>query len=201
MYKQKVGLVLVVFSLFFAVLFSACSAETEGDYAQAVAENEALAAQYEALLAENENLQNQLQASEAVSASAEAGSDEPMLDLYAGGEFVATVWGFVPEYGFVPENQIPVILSEFQSSLFIAYMDADMSEQLETGASYVFEVPEVYVGSVPESEAQALYANGSGSESATALSAGTMLYIESFREMDANEGGLDSPQLMYSLNA
>ncbi len=197
MLKRKTCTFAVLFSLLFTVAFSACSSDTEGEGADLLAENQELTAQNEALLleqesllAENEDLQSQLQAS----TSQESG-EEPSVELYAGDGFVATVWGFVPEFENVPENQIAVILSEFQSDLFIAYIDEEMSEQLEIQGTYFFESPDIFVGYLPESQANALYENAN--VSATELSGDTLLYITGFREPGEDESGLSSPLLSY----
>ncbi len=209
MLRKRIWCVIGAFALFATFMFNGCSSETEGEYAALLAENEELTANYEALLrkqenllsenmallAENEALQNQGQTTEQAAIEETSGAFD--AQLYAGGEFVATVWGFVPEYVNIPDNQIAVVLSEFQSELFLAYIDREMSEQLEIEETYVFEAPEVFVAYLSVAEAHALYENES--VSATALSGDTTLYIESFREPGENEGGLASSELSYTI--
>ncbi len=199
MLKRKFLISAMLIASLLAVTLSGCTFAATASQTQAAASEETPMAQSEAPVAvqqSSEPVQNAVVQNE-MQGGASASAEDEIVYLNAGGTFVATVWGFVPEFTNLPQNQIAVVLSEFQSSLFIAYIDADLGEQLEIEGTYAFETPEIYVASLPRSQAQELYAGGEGSISATELCGDVQVFITSVREPAEDEGGLASPYLSY----
>ncbi len=188
--------------LTFAVFFSGCTAATEAENAQLQASydelvllNAELEQENEALLNENANLQN-MQTSTIATASLNENSPElSYIDLYARGNFTAYVWDFLPEFVDINPGYTAVVLSEFQSRPFIAYINTELMGELEINETYLFEVPEAYIGNLPEPKVNALLETGT--VSATELCGDTDVYIDAIREPAEDETGLSSPHLEY----
>ncbi len=190
---------LFTLALFAFALLGGCSFEADANYNALLQQNEQYANEVARLEAEivelKDELMQQPQQGEAAGQEAAQQSAE-QVDVYVGGNFTASIWAFVPDFYDIPENHVAMVVSEFQSRLFVVYIEQSVAAQLEVGEPYLFEVQSRYYTSVPQAEYDAEYAGRQ--VSATELSGTEYLFISAASEPREDQLGLASPNLSYS---
>lgn len=166
--------VLLVFSLV------ACS-NTHTDY-------DALVAERDALLAENENLKANL----AVLQNPSGEPSEPKTGIIHG-YFIATVRDLIPGYTLDETTPFFVVATMFQDSPFTIYLGPDLIDQVEVGKQYKFVIQDTEV------DLQKYPAVNEMLYPPEALSA-LNISLASVAPASDEEGGLESTKLELSLS-
>ncbi len=198
MKARKAFVISIVFSVLIVTL-SACGASSQDT--EMLAENALLKAENAALAEQNEELTAQIEqlnekgattdtAAEQVS---EAPTTEPeqSVNAYASGQFVATVYAFVPEFGFAPEEYTPVIVSEFQSGrLFAVLVEKSIASTLELKNTYLYDCMDVYISDLDAEDVEFYSEYGI---SATEAAEHSQIFVTGVGEPAEDQLGLASP--------
>ena len=106
-------------------------------------EYDAIAAQRDALLAENRALKDEL---EAVSAQRdELAADDETLQVTVGGSFFAMVRHLSPDYVWDDTTPTGAVVTGFQSEAFYVYLGEELASQVQVGGVYEFVLEEKVV--------------------------------------------------------
>ena len=164
---KRIGIALLLL-----LLLTGCGGVSKEEYDAVVRERDALLAE-----AELQELQAQ-----------EAAPSTVSVKVKLKGDFTATVRALIPDYVTDGETPRMAVVTLFQSTPFTIYTGG-LTEQLETGETYVFEVKEETVEVSPEE-----YKRGFPDPEEMRL-----LWISGFRPAEEKDCGLDSVHLEYEL--
>lgn len=140
--------------------------------------------EYDALCAERDHLRDRLEEASAQLEKADT------LPVTVSGTFAATVRSLIPDYVIDSETPRAAVVTLFQSGPFVI-QTGDLSAELETGRTYVFEVAPREGVEMTAAE----YENGPPFADRAIARYG--LTIAGFRPAGEDEFGLDSDRLVF----
>lgn len=162
--------------LLLALLLTGCGGVSKEDYDAVVRERDALETEMQAAQTELQELRDQTE----------------MVAVRVTGTFTATVSDLIPDYVTDGETPRMAVVRLFQCAPFTIYT-ADLTQDLEVGETYVFEVKDKYTEITREE-----YETKSLLNPETAVSFYN-LWISCFRPAEEKDCGLDSVHLEYEL--
>lgn len=160
--------------LLLALLLTGCGGVSKEEYDAAVRERDALETEMQAAQTELQELRDQTE----------------MVAVRVTGTFTATVSDLIPDYVTDGETPRMAVVRLFQCAPFTIYT-AGLTQDLEVGETYVFEVKDEYTEITREE-----YETKSLLNPETAVSFYN-LWISGFRPAEEKDCGLDSVHLEY----